>query len=100
MGLGKNLSEENRVCAAQLPPQAGGTPRINPDPGPLPCRGHPHVPLGGGGVGGGPDVTRSFSQSQLPFLSPQGIPRPESGLGARPGSYDPPNLGLAEGPHG
>lgn len=51
MGLGKNLSEENRVCAAQLPPQAGGTPRIRPDPGPLPCRGHPHVPLGEGASG-------------------------------------------------
>ena len=33
---GKNLSEENYVCAAQLPAQAGGTPQICPDPGPSP----------------------------------------------------------------
>lgn len=51
MGRGKNLSEENRVCANQLQAQTGGTPQIRPDPGPLPCCGRPHVPLGGGGSG-------------------------------------------------
>lgn len=95
MGRGENLSEENRVCAAQLPPQAGGTPRIRPDPGPSPAAATPTC-LGGRGRRGGPDVTHSLSQSELPFPSPQGDSRARVAAPGATRQRRPPNLGLKE----
>lgn len=75
LGTRRNLSEENRVRAAQLPAPAGGTPRIRADPGPPPPPpGCPHVPPGGGGLGEA--LTSQASQPIRAALSepPGGFP--------------------------
>ena len=91
----KNLSEENRVCAAQLPAQTRGTPRIRPDPEPLPCGGHPHVPWGGGGVGEALTSQAVSANRSCPFRTPGGFPGPSRGRDPAPTT---PNLSLKEGP--
>lgn len=64
--------------------------------GPSPTAAAPTC-LWGRGRPGGPDVTGGLSQSELPFLSPKGIPGPQQGLGARP-SNDDPQPGIERGP--
>lgn len=97
LGRGKNLSEENCVCAAQLPAQAGGTPQIRPDPGPSPAAIAPHVPWGRGR----PEVLTSQEGSanrSRPSRAPRGFPGHSRNLGRDP-TLTMPNLDLKEGRH-
>lgn len=96
MGRGKNLSEENCVCAAQLPARVGGRPECA-GPRALPGGGAPTC-LRGRGQRGGPDVTRGLGQLELSFPSPKGIPGPKRGTEGATRRRRPPTR-AQEGPH-
>lgn len=95
-GCWRGIWDEGKICPrriASAPPSCrlrmGGHPESARTPGPSPAAAAPTC-LWGRGLREGPDVTRALSQSELPFPSPEGIPGPKQGPGARPSSDRPP----------